>query len=276
MTDRGDRVRGSNFFVVGAAKSGTTALYNGLLGHPDVYLTTPKEPHFFAYLADPVALGHLYLDEAAARRSYQALFAGVGDEAAVGDASTTNLVVAGAAEVIAREVPDARIVAVLRHPVDRAFSHWWHFRAAGGEDIADFAEALRQEEARAAAGRAFTYRYLGWGRYAGQLRPYVERFGRERVLVHLYDDLCADAGAVLRATFRFLSVDDSVEMPPLGRFNEMVAPAPAHGWRARLARRRRPPTPTLDPEQRAELTAGLEEEISALEALIGRDLSAWR
>jgi hypothetical protein len=269
-------VIGPNFFVVGAAKSGTTALYHGLLHHDDVYLTAPKEPHFFAYLADPVALGHLYPDETAARRRYGELFAGVSGEAAVGDASTTNLVVEGAAEVIAREVPGARIVAVLRQPVDRAFSQWRHFRVAGGEDLADFAEALRQEDARAAAGRAFTYRYLGWGRYAGQLRPYVERFGRERVLVHLYDDLCADAAAVLRTTFRFLGVDESVDIPPLGRFNEMQAPARVGGWRSLIARRPPPPEPSLDPGLRAELTAGFEEEIAALEALIGRDLSAWR
>jgi hypothetical protein len=268
-------VTSPNFFVVGAAKSGTTALYHGLLRHEDVYLTTPKEPHFFAYLADPVALGHLYSDETAARQRYGELFAGVDGEAAIGDASATNLVVGGAAEVIAREVPDARIVALLRHPVDRAFSHWWHFRVAGGEDLADFAEALRQEEPRAAAGRVFTYRYLGWGRYTSQLRPYIERFGRERVLVHLYDDLCADAGAVLRETFRFLGVDDSVDIPPLGRFNEMTAP-PVSGWRSRLARRLPPPKPSLDPQLRAELTAGFEEEIATLEELIGRDLSAWR
>lgn len=269
-------MRRPNFFLVGAAKSGTTALYHGLLRHDDVFLATPKEPHFFAYLADPVALGHLFADEATARRRYGELFAGAGDEAAVGDASTSNLVVPGAAHAIALEVPEARIVAVLRHPVDRAFSHWSHFRVAGGEDIADFAEALRQERARAAAGWPFTYQYLGWGRYAGQLRPYLERFGRGRVLVHLYDDLCADAGAVLGETFRFLGVDASVDIPPLARFNEMTAPAPAPGWRARLARRRADPKPVLDPDLRSTLTAGLEDEISALEELIQRDLAAWR
>jgi hypothetical protein len=269
-------VTGPNFFLVGAAKSGTTALYNGLLRHDDVFLATPKEPHFFAYLADPVALGHLFPDETTARRRYGELFAGAGDEAAVGDASTTNLVVPGAVEAIALDVPEARIVAVLRQPVDRAFSHWRHFRVAGGEDIADFAEALRQQPSRAAAGWPFTYQYVSWGRYAGQLRPYIERFGRERVLVHLYDDLCADAGAVLRETFRFLGVDDSVDIPPLGRFNEMAAPAPAHGWRARLARRRAEPKPVLEPGVRSRLTAELEDEISALEDLIQRDLAAWR
>lgn len=267
---------GPNFFVVGAAKSGTTALYNGLLRHDDVYLTTPKESHFYAYLADPVALGHLFPDETAARRRYGELFAGVAGESAIGDASTTNLVVPGAAEVIAREVPDARIVAVLRHPVDRAYSHWHHFRVAGGEDIADFAEALGQEQPRAAAGWPFTYQYRGWGRYAGQLRPYFECFGHERVLVHLYEDLCADAAGVLRTTFRFLDVDGSVAIPPLGRFNEMVARAPALGWRSRLRRRPAPAKPALDPGRRAELTVEFQDEISQLETLIQRDLTAWR
>jgi len=266
---------GTNFFVVGAAKSGTTAFYHGLRRHPDVFLPAVKEPHVYAYLADPSVARHLFADEAAARRRYQELYQEVRDEKAVGDASTTNLVVHGAAEVIASEVPAARIVAVLRHPVDRAYSHWRHFRAAGGEDIADFAEALRQEEPRAAAGVPVTYQYLGWGRYCGQLRPYFESFGRERVLVHLYDDWCSDAEAVLRATFGFLGVDDSLPMAPLGRFNEMPA-APPRGLRGRLRDRRRAAPPTLDPVLRAELTATFHDEIDGLEELIGRDLSDWR
>jgi len=133
---------GPNFFVVGAAKSGTTAFYHELRRHPDVFLPAVKEPHVYAYLADPSVARHLFADEAAARRRYQELYREVRDEKAVGDASTTNLVVHGAAEVIESEVPAARIVAVLRHPVDQAYSHWRHFRAAGGEDIADFAEAV--------------------------------------------------------------------------------------------------------------------------------------
>ena len=289
-----------NFFVVGAPKAATTALYHALRAHDEVFVPAVKEPHFYAYLADRSAAGHLYPDEASARRRYAELYAGVDGERAIGDTSTTNLVVRGAAEAIAAEVPDARIVAILRQPVDRAFAHWSHFRAAGGEPIADFAEAVRQEEPRQAAGYPFTYRYLAWGRYSEQLRPYLERFGRDRVLVHLYDDLCADPDAVVRSTLRFLDLDASSAVPRVERHNEMPVPrlprvqgALDGGGRAgRVMRRVLPPParraaagwsaahlsakPSIDPAVRAELTERFTEEIARLEALIGRDLAAWR
>ena len=291
---------GPNFFVIGAAKAATTALYHALRRHDDVFLPEVKEPHVYAYLADRSVAGHLYRDEVAARRRYGELYAGVDGQSAIGDSSTTNLVVGGAAEAIAADVPRARIVAILRNPVDRAFAHWSHFRAAGGEPIAEFAEAVRQEGPRREAGFPFTYRYLGWGRYSAQLRPYLELFGRERVLVHLYDDLRADADAVLRRTLRFLGVDDAGAVPRLERRNEMrhprfpaigraldgrgragrviraAVPAPARraasGWTAAHLGRK----PALDPALRTELTAQFAEELDCLEPLIGRDLSTWR
>jgi hypothetical protein len=271
-------VRGPNFFLVGAAKSGTTTLYAALRAHPEVYLPALKEPHVYAYVADPSTASHLYADEADARRRYRELYLDVGDEAAVGDASTTNLVVPGAAAAIAHDVPDARIVAILRHPVDRAFSHFCHFVSAGGDDLDDFAHAVAAEAARQEEGYPFTYRYLGWSRYSGQLAPYIERFGRDRVLVHLYDDLCRDADALVRATFGFLGVDNTLPLPPVGRLNEVRPPAVVRRRRQLLGRRPRAPRerPLLDPLLRAELTASFEGEIRQLEDLLERDLAAWR
>lgn len=291
---------GPNFFLVGAPKAATTALYHALREHDDVFLPEVKEPHLYAYLADRSAAGHLYPDEAAARRRYAELFAAAAGERAIGDTSTTNLVVPGAAAAIAADVPEARIVAILRQPVDRAFAHWAHFRAAGGEPIADFAEAARQEGPRQEAGLPFSYRYLDWGRYSAQLRPYYELFGRERVLVHLYDDLCADPGAVMRSTLRFLDLDDSRAVPRVERHNEMPVPRfprvqralEGKGRAGRPVRRVLPPAarqaaagwtqehlsrqPVLEADLRAELTRSFTEEIARLEELIGRDLAAWR
>ena len=268
-----------NFFLVGAAKSGTTTLHAGLRAHPDVYMPALKEPHLYAYLASPSTASHLYADEASARRRYGQLYDDVSGEQAVGEASTTNLVVPGAAELIARDAPKARIVAILRHPVDRAFSHFCHFVSAGGEDLDNFAAAVREEPSRHAAGYPFTYQYLGWSRYSAQLRPFIDLFGRERVLVHLYDDLCRDAEQVVRSTFRFLGVDDTGPLPPVGRHNDVRPPTPRGGRARWLVRRRatvQPPRPTLDPGLRAELTASFAGEISSLEDLLRLDLTPWR
>jgi hypothetical protein len=203
----------------------------------------------------------------------------VAGQSAVGDASTTSLVVPGAAAAIAADVPAARIVAVLRHPVDRAFSHHSHFVAAGGDDIADFARAVQAEKARQAAGYPFTYQYTGWSRYTGQLRPFFDLFGRDQVLVHLYDDVCADAEAVVRSTFRFLDVADEGAVE-VGRFNAVETLGPRPKGRRRLLRRPVPdparPRPILDPALRAELTDSFADEIDQLEQLLQRDLSAWR
>lgn len=275
-------MNGPNFFLVGAAKSGTTTLYEALRAHPDVYLPALKEPHVYAFLADPSTARHLYGDEATARRQYAELYEGVRGEAAVGDASTTNLVVAGAAQAIAQDVPDARIVAIMRHPVDRAFSHFCHFVTAGGDDLRDFAEAVSVEASRQRAGFPFTYQYLGWSRYASQLRPYVELFGRDRVLVHLYDDLETDPESVVRSTFRFLGVDAPTCIPPVGRHNVVRGNVVrSNAIRSRLRRvlgrgPAQPPRPTLDAALRAELSRTFENEIGQLEELIGRDLSVWR
>ncbi len=267
---------GPNFFLVGAAKSGTTSLYHALRRHDEVYLPDVKEPHVYAYLADPSIGAHLYPGADAARQRYAELYAGVDGQVAVGDASTTNLVVPGAAAAIAADVPSARIVAVLRHPVDRAFSHHSHFVAAGGDDIADFARAVREEEPRRMAGFPFTYQYLGWSRYSAQLRPFLDLFGRDRVLVHLYDDLCAEPDAVVRRTCRFLGVADDEGLPPIRWYNRVEDMSPGRRGTRRLLRRPAPTRPSLDPQVRAELTAAFREEILTLEELLGRDLSAWR
>lgn len=291
--------RRPNFFLVGAAKSGTTALAAALGEHDDVFMPLVKEPHLYAYLVNPTIV--TYKDEAAARARYDDLYRDVRDEAAIGDASTTNLVVPGAAAAMARDVPSARIVAVLRHPVDRAYSHFCHFAAAGGERTDDFAEAVRDEDRRQADGFPFFYRYMAWSRYSQQLPPFFDLFGRDRVLVHLYDDLCRDAVTVISTTFTFLSVDDRGPVRPPDRHNAVRAPRLAGLQRAMrgpgpirgVVRRslaasplRRPilhissrlerPKPRLDPVLRAELTEGFRDEIDRLEDLLGRDLASWR
>jgi hypothetical protein len=275
-----------NFFLAGAAKSGTTALYHALRERRDIYLPAVKESHVYAYLAEPSVANHLYPDEAAARAHYEELYAPVGSEKAVGDGSTTTLVVRGVADVVAADLPDARFVVVLRQPVERAFAHWRHFVAAGAEDAPDFAGAVKRER----EGRApFTYRYLAWSRYGEQLAPFYRRFGRERVLVHLYEELVQDPEGVLRRTLRFLGVDDAGAMPVVGRYNEMPIPRfPAvqrtlhgRGRKGRVLRRIAPDAvlfrrPALDPRLRAELTTEFEEDLSRLEELTDRDLASWR
>jgi hypothetical protein len=243
-----------------------------------------KEPHYYVYLAEPTLKSRTYPDDAAATRRYRALYEGVGAETIVCDASTTTMVVPGTAPIIARDAPGSRIVAVLRHPVDRAFSSWSQLMSVGAEQLG-FEEAVRTESARRAAGKPFNYQYLDWGHYARQLRPFFDTFGPDRVLVHLYEDLVSDGVAVLRSTFRFLGVDDTLPVPPLERENETryLRFREVGGRPGRLVRRVTPerwryrPKPVIDPALRDRLMREeFAEEIGDLEDLLQRDLSAWR
>jgi hypothetical protein len=257
------RTRRPNFFVVGAAKSGTTAFCAALARHPEVFFTDPKEPHFYYNLYDAKAIGRGILGRHRARRAYLQQFAGATTERAIGEGSVTNLWSPVVADHIARDFPSARIVAILRQPIDRAFAQFRHVTFWGGEHLS-FEEAIRTADARLQSGTPRNYDYLSWGRYAQQLGCYYERFGRDHVLVHLYDDWSADAQAVLRTTYRFLGIDPDLHVE-VGRENELTSEQ--YGGS---------PRPQLDPALRAQLTTEFESEFQQLEALIGRDLSAWR
>ena len=276
------------FFLAGAAKSGTTAVYAALGRHPDVFLPARKEPHYYAYLAAPDLVRAVYSSRTEADRCYRDLYAPVAGERAVGDASTTNLAVPGAAAAIAHDIPSAGVVVVLRQPVDRAYAHYRHFVVAGGEPLPSFADAVRAEPTRRAQGFPFTYEYLGWGRYADQLRPFVERFGGDSVLVHLYDDLAADPDGVMRGDVRVprrrpgcardrpAPQRDPRPTPAAALPRAALARSARSRWVAgRVASATIPPEP-LDPGLRAELTASIDDDLHRLEDLVGRDLSAWR
>ena len=106
-------------------------------------------------------------------------------------------------------LPNVRLVAILRNPVDRAFSHYQFFRANRIEPSPTFVEALHDEPRRLAEGWYLSFCYLTTGFYARHLARYDALFAREQLMVLLYDDLIADPLAVVRSIFRFLDVDES-------------------------------------------------------------------
>ncbi|HEX6473777.1 MAG TPA: sulfotransferase, partial [Candidatus Limnocylindria bacterium] len=128
-----------NFLVIGAAKSGTTALWSLLRQHPQVFMPALKEPHHFAFDADQPAPqfrgpgANLHRDAVTGTDAYRALFADAGEALAVGEASATYLYVAASVERIRAAIPDARLVAILRQPADRAYSSYLHLKRQGRE-----------------------------------------------------------------------------------------------------------------------------------------------
>jgi hypothetical protein len=202
-----------DFFLVGHHKSGTTALYEMLRRHPQVFMPEKKEPRFFAgdlraLIDKPDRGGRVEtLDE------YLALFEPARAEQRVGEASPSYLRSQEAAGEIAVLQPDARIIAILREPA--SFVRSLHFQLMQGhvESEKDLRKAFAAEEV-VRQGKAVR-RYSDHIRYVEQLRRYETVFGRERMLVLIYDDFRRDNEQTVRQVLRFIEVDDTVPIEPV-------------------------------------------------------------
>jgi hypothetical protein len=291
------------FLVIGAAKSGTSALWSFLRQHPDVFMPRIKEPQYFAFEDGETPSfrgpGATINRAVTTRAAYEALFDGAGSRSAVGEASNLYLYKAGSAERIVRALPAVKLVAILRQPADRAFSSYLHLKRQGREPAPDFEAALRLEGERIADGWGFLWRYRDLGYYARQLRVYGDLFPRERMLVHLYDDLVGDPLGTMRRTYEFLGVDPSFQPDVSARPNK--GGVPRSGLRGRLLSRRNPARrliaplvpsalrsrarraaddralqrEAMDMVTRRRLTDEFRDDIEELASFLGRDLAAW-
>jgi hypothetical protein len=290
-----------NFFVIGAQKAGTTSLYHYLDQHPEVYMSPRKEPHFFEGMQSIYRRPDRRLAPVTDLEDYRSLFRGVTDEKAIGEASTSYIYSARAPVLIRRSVPEAKIIAVLRNPADRAYSNYLHCVRGGSEPIASFAEALRAEEMRTRDNWAPLWYYKQKGFYYPQVKRYLDTFDASQVRIYLYDELRAKPFDVLRDIFGFLGADETfvpdltVEHNTAGlpRNKALYALAKRLGtWNPALkldSLERFLPTgsvryikgrffakpPPFPAEVRRALIDSYREDILKLGDLIERDLSAW-
>jgi Sulfotransferase family len=201
-----------DFFIVGHAKSGTTALYEMLRHHPEIYMPELKEPRFLAsdlrVHFEPTRRNALpqTMDE------YLALFDGAAPEQRAGEATPSYLRSDVAAAAIAALQPQARIIAILREPASFVRSLHLHLLQEQVEKESDLRRAFANEEILREGQRVL--RYSDHVRYVEQLRRYYEVFPAEQVLVLIYDDYRRDNEATVRQVLRFLEVDDTVPVPP--------------------------------------------------------------
>ncbi len=303
-----------DFFIVGHAKCGTTALYQMLREHPQIFMPELKEPAYFATdlrrRFRPPGAGPL----PETLPDYLALFAPTREGQRVGEASSLYLWSHEAAAGIGALAPEARIIAILREPASFLRSLHMQLLQNHIEDEKRLRRAIELEPERR-AGRRIPRRsvrpqalfYSERVRYTEQLRRYHDVFGREQVLVLIYDDFRADNSGTVRQVQRFLGVDDTLPITALDanptvmmrsqQLDEMVnavavgrgrAGAAAKrvikgvvpaGARARLLRatqqhvvQGRPEPP--DPELMAELRRRFAPEVVALSSYLGRDLVA--
>jgi lipopolysaccharide transport system ATP-binding protein len=223
-----------DFLILGAQKAGTTALYAYLRWHPEITGPSFKEISFF--------------DRHYARgeRWYRAHLP-VRQGSIVGEASPSYLFHPLAPERVARMVPDARLIALLRNPVDRAFSHYQHEVALGREPLS-FEEAVASENERMEGELEqmlrdpsyfshawWNYTYLARGRYAEQLERWFAFFAREQLLVLFTDELGEDPGGTYRRVLDFLGAETR-DLPSYPRIFEREYEQMPLETRARLER----------------------------------------
>ena len=294
-----------NFLTIGAAKSGTTSLYYYLRQHPDIYMSPIKEPRFFAR---DRPLPAPEVQEAQQRRhpivtglsEYLALFDGVTHESAVGEASTVYLYHPQAAAGIQATIPEAKVLAILRHPVERAYSHFLANLRDGDEPLQDFAAALQAEPARIREHWYPGWHYAQRGLYAGQLQRYLGRFSAQQIKVYLYEEFAAQPRSVLQEIWRFLGVDATFAPDISVRYNRSGLPRSRalHSLLKRrnalthllasvltkerllravvaLNNRNLRQAPPLSQEVRSALLSFYRDDTLTLQDLIQRDLSAW-
>jgi hypothetical protein len=182
-----------NFFVIGASKSGTTSLCELLAGHPDVFVSDPKEPCYFTQ-AEARGLS---------QRWYEALFAGSAGHRAIGEGSTDYAVVGlhpGIEDRLAAYAPDARLVYIVRHPLERIESQWIQMRSQGEAPL-DFTAAIREVPEN-----------IEGNLYWKNVCAYRRAFSEGQLLVLFFDDFQRDPADCVARCFRFLGVEADVDL----------------------------------------------------------------
>lgn len=289
-----------NFLIIGAARSGTTALHHYLKEHPQIYMCPIKETYFFTFDGgrSPKPAPNRTMTQRLIRLSadsvritnlddYCALFEGASDALAIGEASPTYLIYSRASQRIRHYLPNVKLLAILRNPVDRAYSSHMLRVLYGGQERGEFGQSVRD---------------IYWGFYHTHLKRYYDLFDRDQIQVHLYEDFKADPAGVLGQIFSFLDVDPilpdlsiayNVGGVPRNRLwqailagsspvKAVLKPLVPSRWRQAaidalhglqrqgLAK----PTP-IEPEVWAELICIYKYDILRLQDLIQRDLGAW-
>ena len=207
MTDVTNQVK-PNFFIVGAPKCGTTSLHEYLQRHPDVYMPFYKEPHYFG--SD--LKGSRFMQFRDKPEKYLKLFDDARGEKRIGESSPWYLVSENAAQEIYAFDPNAKIIMLLRNPVDMMYSMWSQFRYSGNEQIEVFEDALAAEPARKkgklirrAAHCITGLFYREMASYTEQVKRYYDVFGRENVII--FDDFKSDTAGVYKDVLEFLEID---------------------------------------------------------------------
>ncbi|TLD42416.1 MAG: Sulfotransferase [Candidatus Jettenia ecosi] len=236
-----------NFIIVGAAKSGTTSLYNYLDEHPDVYMSPIKEPNHFSSDIEPEKFNKAFKKHEREKRidldeylngnmdnklwgdyvqkweQYRKLFKNVKHEKAIGEVSNSYLFSQVAAKNIIEKLPQVKIIMMLRNPMERAFSHYLA-NMRDGKTIKNFREEVESNYTLETREWGKKYLYIELGMYYQQVKRYLDVFPRENIKIYFYDDYKKDLMLLVKDLFRFIGVNPNITIDFSKKYNESKIP----------------------------------------------------
>ena len=272
-----------HFVIVGAPKCGTTSLYRYLQQHPGVFMPQNKEPRFFCdYPVASFQFGtkQFHPSIVTAPNEYLGLFCDAPPGAILGEASTDYLSCPGVAERLHAWNPDAKIIVMLRDPIDRAYSEYQHSIAASFQTLS-FAESLREEKRRFAEGYDPIFAHVRRGLYADGVKDFQQKFGQSNVKVILFEQFSSATQAVVQSTFEFLALSPmKVDVSERYGSSKSQVADPAHAsWETNnLAigeENRTGPRAELSRVEYESLRGEFVNDVSRLASLVKMDLSKW-
>ncbi len=206
-----------NFFIVGAMKAGTTFLFDILGQVEGIYMPDIKEPHYFASADIPESASRIVIRE---RSNYLSLFSKAIDAKAIGEASTNYLYSITAPYLIHKTIPHAKIIILLRDPIERAYSQY--LMNVMNKDLGihrlSFYEAITTDYNRTEKGIGISVLYVEKGLYYEQVKRYIDVFGRDNVIIMFFEEFLKDWQDHLKKTLSFLKVES--EIPTITKANQ--------------------------------------------------------
>jgi hypothetical protein len=209
-----------NFLIVGAMKSGTTSLYYYLKQQPGIYLPEEKEPSYFSLIP-----GGTNSHRSISKKEYLDLFQNVKNEKIIGEASVQYLRDPDSCEKIYEQIPNTKIIILLRNPIDRAYSHYLSKLLESGISIHDeiYKDVKKLDEMNLNYDNPIVY-----GLYYNQVNRYLKKFGKNNVLILIYEEFFNDVNYYLKNVLEFLNASETeIKTVKNESFNEYYTPNPA-------------------------------------------------
>ncbi len=196
-----------NLFIVGAPKAGTTSLHEYLKKIPGIFMSDVKEPYYFCKILIPI--DH-YITPVRDKKKYLELFEKSKTEKIVGESSVWYLSDPDASTLIHQKVPNAKIIILLRDPVERAFSHYLMLEGRNKFETLSFHEQI-QKEIKHGLDYKTPHIRLNGGFYYNDIKRYLDTFGKNNVKIIIFEDFIINTKETMKSILDFLGVNDSLE-----------------------------------------------------------------